>query len=758
MQQLPPDTVRLLSSSQTITSVVNVVKELVENSLDANATSIEVKLENSGFDRIEVRDNGDGIKAVDTPVMGLKHYTSKISHHEDLEALETYGFRGEALGSICTVSEVIVTTKTTADEVSTQYTLDNAGHIISQKPSHIGQGTTVTVLKLFKNIPVRKQFYSTAKKCKEELKKVQDLLMAYGIIKPDLRIVFTHNKAVVWQKAKVSDHKMALLTFLGTAVMVSMVPIQHHEQEPEIFLSGFLPKLGSNPSLTSLTSPDRSFISVNSRPVHHKEILKLVRLYYSSQFQKDSSHIRYPIFFLNILVPASVVDVNFTPDKTQVMLHNKEAILLVIEKVLISVYGQLAGNGTDKSSSDCLEETGLVRSGEPNQSHLLTVPDMLNGCSEKISFSNDISAVTDKKESFVSNIVQIDSQEKSLPSENMPSSPFPEFDVTFSLDDDLILLKSPAAINSANCPEKSSSPTLAPVTLNEQISIAKDSAELTADNWSMGHGMKDSTEQMFEPVKLLVPEGTPGQKQINCDETKYQKPADTSPTNDPNKKSSNVVKEKIGQITIYDLISNRTVKKSLSASALFIQETRPKLLAENPRANLQDVSMKLEEMWKNLNEDEKKNLLGGPQYIDGLSKMEQKHTTLNGITYFTDPRLVFNGFKIQLIPGASTAEHHLKIEEMAGCLPFYGISDLREILNAILNKNAQSVYQCRPLKVVNYLEGEAVRLARQLPLRFSREDIEDTMLRMQQQLGKDCSSCIHDRPFFHHLANIPETE
>ncbi|XP_041056138.1 PMS1 protein homolog 1 isoform X2 [Carcharodon carcharias] len=886
MQQLPPDTIRLLSSSQTITSVVNVVKELVENSLDANATSIEVKLENSGFDRIEVRDNGDGIKAVDTPVMGLKHYTSKISHHEDLEALETYGFRGEALGSICTVSEVIVTTKTAADEVSTQYTLDNAGHIISQKPSHMGQGTTVTVLKLFKNIPVRKQFYFTAKKCKEELKKVQDLLMAYGIIKPDLRIVFTHNK---------------------------------------IFLSGFLPKPGSNPSLTSLTSPDRSFISVNSRPVHHKEILKLVRHYYSSQSQKDSSHIRYPVFFLNILVPASVVDVNLTPDKTQVMLHNKEAILLVIEKVLISVYGQLAGNGTDKSSSECLKETGLVCSGEPNHSGVLTAPeisqvaDTLNGCSKKISFSNDISALlVDEKESFASDIVQTDSQEKSLTSEDRPSLSVPEFDVTFSLDDDLILLKSPPDINSAKCPEKASNPTLAPVTLNEQTSIAKDSAELTADNWSMGHGMKDSTEQMFEPVKLLVPKDATGQKHINCDETKHQKPTDTTSTNDPNKKSSNVVKDKIGQITIYDLISNHTVRKSLSASALFIQETRPKLLAENPRANLQDVSMKLEEMWKNLNEDEKKkyeekaakdldrynlqlkkamernphqdeekqpklapaakvikkhynaplsnqqildklfqsqihnktsldppcktidvpfslshlkkqlerlskshesdaerlhlincltsyngwvvaserklmllnpfrveeallfrrlmenhifqtetldapialtnSLLGGPEYIDGLCKMQKKCTTLTGITYFTDPRLVFNGFKIQLIPGASTAEHHLEIEEMARCLPFYGVSDLREILNAILNKNAQSVYQCRPLKVVNYLEGEAVRLARQLPLRFSRQDIEDTMLRMQQQLGKDCNRCIHGRPFLHHLACIPETE
>ncbi|XP_038645084.1 PMS1 protein homolog 1 isoform X1 [Scyliorhinus canicula] len=925
MQQLPPDTVRLLSSSQTITSVVNVVKELVENSLDGNATNIEVKLENSGFDRIEVRDNGDGIKAADTPVMGLKHYTSKISHHEDLEALETYGFRGEALGSICTVSEVIVTTKTTADEVSTQYTLDNTGHIISQKPSHVGQGTTVTVLKLFKNIPVRKQFYSTVKKCKEELKKVQDLLMAYGIIKPDLRIVFTHNKAVVWQKAKVSDHKMALLTVLGTAVMVSMVPIQHHEQEPEIFLSGFLPKPGSNPSSTSLTSPDRSFISVNSRPVHHKEILKLVRQYYSSQCQKDSSHTRYPIFFLNISVPASVVDVNLTPDKTQIMLHNKEAILLVIEKVLISVYGQLAGNGTDKSSSECLEETGLIHSGEPNQPGLLNAPeisevaDTINGCSKKIHFSNDKSAVVvDKEESFVSNIVQTDSQEKPLPSENKPSLYFSEFDVTFSLDDDLILANNLPDINSATCPEKTGNPTLPPVTLNKQIAVAKVSPELTADNWSMGHGMKDSTEHMFEPVKLLVPKDTSGEKQINGDEAKHQKPADTSPTNEANKKSSNVVKDKIGQITIYDLISNRTVRKSLSPSALFTQETRPKLLAENPRANLQDVSMKLEEMWKNLNEEEKtkyeekaakdldrynlqlkkamegnphqeeekrpklapaakvikkhhnaplsnqqildklfqsqihkktnleppcktidvpfslshlkkrleqlskshesgservclincltsyngwivasdrklmllnpfrveeallfrrlmenhifqteildapialtNSLLGGPQYIDCLCKMQQKCTTLNGITYFTDPRLVFNGFKIQLIPGASTAEHHLEIEEMARCLPFYGISDLREILNAILNKNAQSVHLCRPLKVINYLKGEAVRLTRQLPLRFSREDIEDTMLRMQQQLGKDCRSCIHGRTFLHHLANIPEID
>ncbi|KAH0621579.1 hypothetical protein JD844_023040 [Phrynosoma platyrhinos] len=194
MKQLPAETVRLLSSSQVITSVVSVVKELIENSLDANATSVDVKLENYGFDKIEVRDNGDGIKAADVPVMAMKHYTSKISSSADLESLTTYGFRGEALTSICSTSEVLITTKTADEDFSTQYILDKSGHIISQKPSHLGQGTTVIVLKLFKNLPVRKQFYSTDKKCKEEIKKIQKLLMAYGIIKPELRIMFTHNK------------------------------------------------------------------------------------------------------------------------------------------------------------------------------------------------------------------------------------------------------------------------------------------------------------------------------------------------------------------------------------------------------------------------------------------------------------------------------------------------------------------------------------------------------------------------------------
>uniref|UniRef100_A0A4W5RTQ4 Histidine kinase/HSP90-like ATPase domain-containing protein n=1 Tax=Hucho hucho TaxID=62062 RepID=A0A4W5RTQ4_9TELE len=105
-EQLPAETVRLLSSCEVITSLVNVVKELLVNSLNAGALRIDIKLENYGLDRIEIIDNGSGIKAADTAVMAVKYYTSKICSHDGLERLETYGFRGEAQGSICAMAEV----------------------------------------------------------------------------------------------------------------------------------------------------------------------------------------------------------------------------------------------------------------------------------------------------------------------------------------------------------------------------------------------------------------------------------------------------------------------------------------------------------------------------------------------------------------------------------------------------------------------------------------------------------------------------
>uniref|UniRef100_A0A2I3FRF5 PMS1 homolog 1, mismatch repair system component n=1 Tax=Nomascus leucogenys TaxID=61853 RepID=A0A2I3FRF5_NOMLE len=890
MKQLPAATVRLLSSSQIITSVVSVVKELIENSLDAGATSIDVKLENYGFDKIEVRDNGEGIKAIDAPVMAMKYYTSKINSHEDLENLTTYGFRGEALGSICCVAEVLITTRTAADNFSTQYVLDGSGHILSQKPSHLGQGTTVTALRLFKNLPVRKQFYSTAKKCKDEIKKIQDLLMSYGILKPDLRIVFVHNK---------------------------------------IYLSGFLPKCDADHSFTSLSTPERSFIFINSRPVHQKDILKLIRHHYNLKCLKESTRL-YPIFFLKIDVPTADVDVNLTPDKSQVLLQNKESVLIALENLMTTCYGPLPStnsyenNKTDVSAADIVlsktAETDVLfnkmESSGKNYSNVDTsiIPfqnDMHNDESGKNAddcLKHQISVGDFGYGHCSSEISNIDKNTKNAFQDISMSNVSRENTQTeYSKTCFMGSVKHTQSENGNKDHIDESGE-------NEEEAGLENSLEISADEWSRGNILKNSVGENIEPVKILVPE-----KSLPCkvSNNNYPSPEQTNLNEDPCNKKSNVIDNKSGKVTAYDLLSNRVIKKPMSASALFVQDHRPQFLIENPKTSLEDATLQIEELWKTLSEEEKlkyeekatkdlerynsqmkraieqesqilkdgkkkikptsawnlaqkhklktslsnqpkldellqsqtekrnqnikmvqipfsmknlkinfkkqnkvdleekdepclihslrfpdawlmtsktevmllnpyrveeallfkrllenhklpaeplekpimltESLFNGSHYLDVLYKMTADDQRYSGSTYLSDPRLTANGFKIKLIPGVSITENYLEIEGMANCLPFYGVADLKEILNAILNKNAKEVYECRPRKVISYLEGEAVRLSRQLPMYLSKEDIQDIIYRMKHQFGNEIKECVHGRPFFHHLTYLPET-
>ncbi|XP_064442887.1 PMS1 protein homolog 1 isoform X5 [Mirounga angustirostris] len=729
MKQLPAATVRLLSSSQIITSVVSVVKELIENSLDAGATSIDVKLENYGFDKIEVRDNGEGIKAIDAPVMAIKYYTSKISSHEDLENLTTYGFRGEALGSICCVAEVLITTRTASDHFSTQYVLDGSGHIISQKPSHLGQGTTVTALRLFKNLPVRKQFYSTAKKCKDEIKKVQDLLISYGILKPDLRIVFIHNK---------------------------------------IYLSGFLPKHDADHSLTSLSTPERSFIFINSRPIHQKDILKLIRHYYNLKCLKESTRL-YPIFFLKIDVPTADVDINLTPDKSQVLLQNKESVLIALENLMTTCYGSLPStdsyenNKTDVSSADMVvsnttETDVLFNKMESSGNNYPNVD------SSAIPFQNDVHNDKSGKNTnyCLNHQVHVDDHYDNFNSENSnvdknTRNTFQQIPVNnLSCEDaqkecsETCFVSSVKQTQSENGNKNSRDESKK----NEEAAVPEKSLEICADDWSKGNTLKNSMGENIEPVKILVPQESSVCKLNN---NAYPSPEQKNLSEGSCNKKSNVVDNKSGQLTAYDLISNRVIKKPMSASALFVQDHRAQFLTENPKTNLEDTTVQIEELWKTLSEEEKLNLFNGSHYLEILCKMTTDDQRYSGSTYLSDPRLTANGFKIKWIPGVSIAEDYLEIEEMANCLPFYGVMDLKEILNSILNKNAKEVYECRPRKVISYLEGEAVRLSRQLPMYLSKEDVQDIIYRMKDQFGNEIKGCVHGRPFFHHLTYLPET-
>jgi DNA mismatch repair protein PMS1 len=236
-------------------------------------TTISVNVqEKFGLEKIEVRDDGCGIKESDTEFMAQKYYTSKILKHEDLQTLETYGFRGEALGSLCQVADVCIITRTAEDPVAVLYHLDRNGKVYSAKPTHDGVGTTVITSNLFKNVPVRKQCFQTNKKCKEELKKIEDLLMAYGLINPDVRIILRNNKNVIWQKNKSSDIRTALTDVFGIQVVNQFDYFEYCDSDLHLALQCFVPKTDSDPRLMWRSSDDRSFIFVNKRYIIWKEL------------------------------------------------------------------------------------------------------------------------------------------------------------------------------------------------------------------------------------------------------------------------------------------------------------------------------------------------------------------------------------------------------------------------------------------------------------------------------------------------------
>uniref|UniRef100_A0AAQ5Y740 HMG box domain-containing protein n=1 Tax=Amphiprion ocellaris TaxID=80972 RepID=A0AAQ5Y740_AMPOC len=887
MKQLPSDTVRLLSSSQVITSVLNVVKELMENSLDAGASSIDVKLDNYGLDRIEVRDNGHGIKAVDTPVMAVRHFTSKICSHEDLEHLETYGFRGEALGSICAV-------------------LLNDGHIEEKK---MQVGTTVSVMKLFKNLPVRRQCFSSTKKCKEELKKVQDLLMAYAIVKPELRLMLVHNKVGVWQKAKVADNRSALLATLGSSAVANLLPCHHHQEQPEIVLEGFFPKPGADYSTTSSSSPDKTFLFVNNRPVQLKEIMKLLRQHYSAQYPDDPARNRFPMLMLKITVPPSSVDVNLTPDKTQVLLHNKEAVLTAVEALLVSLYGfrpntdlpaeKQLSHKTLPSSSNPLQPHDSLLDIEPSVERDNSLTNHSDNCLKDALQHGDAASSTASADASLHHRTSNGSSSSSVADDWIVSQIPVELVSSFSLCDDEV---------AQNCTETTEmgSASKSPERITDNVVSAADKSkdQILAEDWSRGTALTDPLSgEPLQPVTIHQPSR---HNDSDLDEVKSQSSS--------KKKTFNIITEKQAALTAYDLITNRAMRAPLSPAALFDKEARAEVLREKPTASLLDISIAVRERWKNLGEDNRKKyeekakkhlehheqksksasaegprelsvstsrshmqgqkrkapssnqqlldelfsaqpqkkmrnpsskpsqplpcsmaalqlqlqrlssqssaasrglclvnrlasqsawvilcgqrlmllnpfrveeallfkrllennilpavslqnpiqltdgILGGAEYAEALCNMEKHSPELNGATLFSDPRLVANGFKIKLTPGLASAERHLEVTAMADCVPFLGVEDLREILTAVLHKKARTVQECRPLKVTNYLQGEAVRLARQLPTNLSREDVEETLVRMEQQLGETNRTCIHGRPFLQHLSDIPCTD
>ncbi|KAI5436495.1 ATP-binding mismatch repair protein, variant 2, partial [Lathyrus oleraceus] len=222
------------------------VKELVENSLDAGATSIEISLKDFGEEWFQVIDNGCGISPNNCKVLALKHHTSKLSEFHDLQSLTTFGFRGEALSSLCALGNLTVETRTASEEVATLLTFNHSGALAAEMKTAQQVGTTVTVKKLFYNLLVRSKEFK--RNIRKEYGKLVSLLNAYALIAKGVRFGCTNTtgknaKSVVLKTQGNDSLKDNIITVLGMNTFNCLEPMSLCISE-SCEVDGFLSKPG----------------------------------------------------------------------------------------------------------------------------------------------------------------------------------------------------------------------------------------------------------------------------------------------------------------------------------------------------------------------------------------------------------------------------------------------------------------------------------------------------------------------------------
>ncbi|KAJ4968021.1 hypothetical protein NE237_014722 [Protea cynaroides] len=324
--------VHRICSGQVILDLSSAVKELVENSLDAGATSIEIALKDYGEESFKVIDNGCGISPLNFKVLALKHHTSKITDFLDLQSLTTFGFRGEALSSLSALGNLSVETRTKDEPVATHLSFDRSGLLISERKTARQVGTTVTVDKLFSTLPVRSKEFS--RNIRKEYGKLISLLNAYALIAKGVRLVCTNtigrnSKSVVLNTQGSSSIKDNIITVFGMKTFSCLEPLSIHISE-SCMIEGFLSKTGHG---SGRNLGDRQFFFVNGRPVDMPKLSKLL-----NELYKSSNSKQYPIAVMNFTIPTRAYDVNVTPDKRKIFFSDEGSLMHSLREAIEKIY------------------------------------------------------------------------------------------------------------------------------------------------------------------------------------------------------------------------------------------------------------------------------------------------------------------------------------------------------------------------------------------------------------------------------------
>ncbi len=312
---LDDNTIDKIAAGEVVERPSSVVKELVENAMDAGATAITVEIKEGGIEFIRVTDNGGGIEKSQVRNAFLRHATSKISQVADLQTLQSLGFRGEALSSIAAVSKVEIVTKTARDMTGIRYCLEG-GRETEFEEVGAPDGTTFIVRNLFFNTPVRRKFLKTAM---TEGSYITDLLEHLALSKPDISFKYVINGQTKFFTNGDGDLKAIIYRIFGRDIANEMMPFQIVDQE--LVLEGFLGK-------PTLNRANRNFENyfVNGRFIKSKLLAKAIEEGYQSYLMQH----RYPFCVIHITVPTGDVDVNVHPTKMEVRFSNQNSVYRMI--------------------------------------------------------------------------------------------------------------------------------------------------------------------------------------------------------------------------------------------------------------------------------------------------------------------------------------------------------------------------------------------------------------------------------------------
>ncbi len=328
IQHLPPQLANQIAAGEVVERPSSVVKELLENSLDAGASQIDIDIEQGGLRLIRIRDNGYGIYKDDLSLALSRHATSKIASLDDLINVSTLGFRGEALPSIASVSRLILTSMQKEASQGWQVRGDGRENPLDLAPAAHNIGTTIEVRDLFFNTPARRKFLRTEK---TEFKHLEAVVRRIAMARFDVGFNLTHNNRVVYSLRSahtINEQEKRIATLCGKPLMESALHLKF--EGTDLRLSGWI----AQPTF-SRSQADMQYFYVNGRVIRDKVLAHAVR----QAYQDVIYHGRYPAYVLYLELPASEMDVNVHPAKHEVRFSDSR---MVYDFLLRSVKQTLA--------------------------------------------------------------------------------------------------------------------------------------------------------------------------------------------------------------------------------------------------------------------------------------------------------------------------------------------------------------------------------------------------------------------------------